>query len=92
MIPMVLAIINEKAGNIKIMASIDNSYLQGQLSILNSLQNYIEHQINKFREVEKNQPEFFDAHGLDDVLNNYYNVLLRLQELTRNICEVQRYL
>jgi predicted glycoside hydrolase/deacetylase ChbG (UPF0249 family) len=92
MILMVLAFINEKTGNIKIMASIDSSYLKGQLSILNSLQNYIEHQISKFREVEKNQPEFFDAHGLDDVLNNYYNVLLQLQDLTRSIREVQRYL
>jgi predicted glycoside hydrolase/deacetylase ChbG (UPF0249 family) len=89
---MVLAIINEKTENIKIMTPIDNSYLKGQLSILNSIQNYIDHQISKFREVEKNQPEFFDAHGLDDVLNNYYNVLLRLQDLTRSIREVQRYL
>jgi hypothetical protein len=89
---MVLAIINEKTGNIKIMASIDNSYLQGQVSILNSIQNHIDHQINKFREVERNQSEFFDAHGLDEVLNNYYHVLLRLQDLTRSIREVQRYL
>jgi hypothetical protein len=74
------------------MTSIDNSYLQGQLSILNSFQIYIEQQINKFREVEKNQPEFFDAHGLDEVVNNYYNVLLRLQDINRSIREVQRHL
>jgi hypothetical protein len=74
------------------MDSIDNSYLQGQLSILNSFQNYIDQQINKLREVERNHAEFFDAHGLDEVLNNYYHVLLRLQDLTRSIREVQRYL
>jgi hypothetical protein len=74
------------------MSSIDNTLLQGQLSILNSFQNYVDHQINKFRDIEKNHPEFFDAHGFDEVLNNYYNVLLRLQDLTRSIREVQRYL
>jgi hypothetical protein len=72
--------------------SIDKSYLQGQLSILNSLQNYMDRQISKFREVEANHPEFFDAQGLEDVLNNYYNVLLRIQDLARSIREVQRYL
>jgi hypothetical protein len=74
------------------MFSIDNNYLQGQLSILNSFQIYFDHQISKFRDVEKNHPEFFDAQGLDDVLNNYYNVLLRIQDLTRSIREVQRHL
>jgi hypothetical protein len=74
------------------MSSIDKSYLQGQLNILNSLQNYLDHQISKFREVERNHPEFFDAQGLEDVLNNYYNVLLRIKDLVRSIREVQRYL
>jgi hypothetical protein len=74
------------------MPSIDSTLLQGPLSILNSFQNYVDHQINKFREVEKNNAEFFVAHGLDDVLNNYYNVLLRLQDLCRSIREVLRHL
>jgi hypothetical protein len=74
------------------MSSIDSTLLQGQLNILNLLQNYIDHQINKFCEVERNHSEFFDAHGFDDVLNNYYNVLLRLQDLCRSIREVLRHL
>jgi hypothetical protein len=74
------------------MSSIDSTLLQGQLSILNSIQNYIDHQINKFRDTEKNHPEFFDAHGLDEVLNNYSHVLLRLQVLCRSIREVLRHL
>jgi hypothetical protein len=74
------------------MSSIDSTLLQGQLSILNSFQNYVDHQIKKFRDVEKNHPEFFDAHGLDEVLNDYYNVLLRLQDLCRSIREVLRHL
>jgi hypothetical protein len=74
------------------MAAMEKSYLQAQLSLLNSLQNYMELQIGKFRDIERNHPEFFDSHGLDDVLNNYYNVLLRLQDLARSIREVQRYL
>jgi hypothetical protein len=74
------------------MSTIDNTFLQGQLSILNSLQNYIEQQIGKFRDIEKNHPEFFDAHGFENVLNNYYNFLLRLQDLCRSIKEVLQYL
>jgi hypothetical protein len=73
------------------MSSIDSTLLQGQLSILNS-KNYMDHQISKFRDVEKNHAEFFDAHGFDEVLNNYYHVLLRLQDLSRSIREVLRHL
>jgi hypothetical protein len=74
------------------MASIDSTLLQGQLSILNSIQNYIDHQISKFRDNERNHPEFFDAHGLDEVLNNYCHVLLRLQDLCRSLREALRHL
>jgi predicted glycoside hydrolase/deacetylase ChbG (UPF0249 family) len=74
------------------MSSIDSTLPQGQLSILNSIQNYVDHQIAKFRDVEKNHPEFFDAHDFDEVLNNYYHVLLRLQDLCRSIREVLRHL
>jgi hypothetical protein len=70
----------------------DTTFLKNQLSFLNLLQEYMEQQIGKIRSIEKNHPEFFDAHGLEDVLNNYYNVFLRLQDLCRSIRENLRHL
>jgi hypothetical protein len=74
------------------MEPLDTSFIQDQLNFLNTLHNYIEQQIGKFRDIEMNHSEFFDAHGFEDVLNNYYNLLLRLQDLCRSIRDLLRHL
>jgi hypothetical protein len=71
---------------------LDTSFFKNQLSFLNLLQEYIDQQIGKIRFIEKNHPEFFDAHDLENVLNDYYNVLLRLQDLCRSIRGALRHL
>jgi hypothetical protein len=71
---------------------LDTSFFKNQLSFLNLLQDHMEQQISKIRFNEKNHPEFFDANNLEDVLNDYYNVLLRLQDLCRSIRGALRHL
>jgi hypothetical protein len=71
---------------------LDTSFFKNQLSFLNLLQEYMDQQIGKIRSIEKNHPEFFDANNLKDVLNDYYNVLLRLQDLCRSIRGAFRHL
>jgi hypothetical protein len=61
---------------------LDTSFFKNQLSFLNLLQKYMDQQIGKIRSIEKNHPEFFDAHDLEDVLNNFAQTYNSLQTFT----------
>jgi hypothetical protein len=69
-----------------------SAYLQSQLNFLRLLQDYLDQQIAKHRTLEKNNPDYFDSYPFEDTLNRYYNVLLRVQELSRSIRDLQKQL
>jgi hypothetical protein len=69
-----------------------SAYLQSQLNFLKLLQDYLDQQIAKLRTLEKNNPDYFDSYLFEDTLNRYYNVLLRVQELSRSIRDLQKQL
>jgi hypothetical protein len=69
-----------------------STYLQSQLNFMKLLQDYLDQQIAKLRTLEKNNPDYFDANSFEEVLNSYYNALLRIQDLYRSIRETLRHL